>query len=95
MNLMWSPGATEDLRALGAYIAEEDPAVARRIVLRILDMLEQLLVNHPAMDRPGRVPGTRELVVAQTPYIIPYRVVRDEIQILRVYHSARRWPENF
>jgi toxin ParE1/3/4 len=68
---------------------------AREVVLRILHVVEQLLPNNPHMGRPGRVPGTRELVIPNTPYIVPYRVRGDELQIMRVYHSARRWPDSF
>jgi toxin ParE1/3/4 len=94
MNIIWSPEAIEDLNALRAYIAEESPAGARRIVLRILHDIERLLPDNPHIGRPGRVSGTRELVIPQTPYIVPYRVQRGAIQILRVYHSARRWPDS-
>ena len=95
MNIVWSPEAIEDLISLRAYITEQSPAAARRMVLRILDAVEHLLPDHPHIGRPGRVPGTRELVVPQTPYIVPYRVQRETIEILRVYHGARRWPDNF
>jgi len=50
------------------------PQGARRVVLRILHDVESLLPENPHMGRPGRVPGTRELVIAQTPYIVPHRV---------------------
>jgi len=50
------------------------------------------LAEYPAMGRSGRVPGTRELVVVGTPYIIPYRVRGDRVEILRVFHAARKWP---
>ena len=95
MTIVWSPEAIEDLISLRAYIAKESPAGAQRIALRILHDVEHLLPNNPHIGRPGRVPGTRELVIPQTPYIVPYRVQRDVIQILRVYHGARRWPDNF
>lgn len=95
MTVIWSPEAIEDLIALRAYIAEDDPAAARRVVLRIVASIEQLLPNNPHIGRPGRVPGTRELVIPRTPYIVPYRVQRSAIQILRVYHGARRWPDSF
>lgn len=93
MNIVWSPEAIEDLVSLRAYISEESPAGARRIVLRVVQSIEGLLPNNPHIGRPGRVPGTRELVIPQTPYIVPYRVQRKTIQILRVYHGARRWPD--
>ncbi len=95
MNILWSPQAIEDLTSLRAYIAEDDPAAALGIVLRIIHAIEQLLSGHPQMGRPGRVPGTRELVISKTAFIVPYRLQRNIIQILRVYYGARRWPENF
>jgi toxin ParE1/3/4 len=45
------------------------------------------------MGRPGRVPGTRELVIPNTPFIVPYRVVGNTIQVLRILHGARPWPD--
>lgn len=47
------------------------------------------------MGRPGRVPGTRELVIPRTTFIVPYRLVGNTIQILRIFHGTRRWPETF
>jgi toxin ParE1/3/4 len=95
MNIIWSPEAIQDLISLRAYIVEESPAGARRIVLRILHDVEHLLPDSPQMGRPGRVPGTREFVVPRTAYIVPYRVQGATIQILRVFHAARRWPDRF
>ena len=43
---------------------------------------------------PGRVDGTRELVIDRTPYIAAYRVAGVTVQILRVLHGAQRWPED-
>jgi toxin ParE1/3/4 len=95
MNIVWSPEAIQDLISLRAYIAEDSPAGARRIALRILHDIEYLLPDNPHIGRPGRVPGTRELVIPRTPYIVPYRMQGASIQILRVYHGARRWPDSF
>jgi len=53
-----------------------------------------MLSNHPAIGKPGRIPGTREIVAAGTTYIVPYRVVGNEVQILRILHGAGKWPEN-
>ncbi len=49
----------------------------------------------PAIGRPGRVPGTRELVVPRTPFIVPYRLIGNHIDILAVMHAARAWPAQF
>ena len=91
----WSPEAIDDLTALRAYIELDNPAAAQRVVVRILENVETLLPNNPEMGRPGRVPGTRELVIPRTPFIVPYRLVDDTLQILRIYHGARRWPNAF
>jgi toxin ParE1/3/4 len=95
MIIEWSPQAADDLASLRAYIAEDDPAAARRVVLQIVRSVEELLAGQPQMGRPGRVPGTRELVVPRTSYVVPYRIRDNRIQVLRVYHGARRWPERF
>jgi toxin ParE1/3/4 len=89
---VWSPAAIGDLSALRAYIDQDNPAAARRVVLRIIEAVETLLPQSPGIGRPGRVPGTRELVVPGTPFIVPYRVEGSTIHVLRVYHGARRWP---
>ena len=93
MTPVWSPQAIDDLAALRAYIAKDDPAAARRVALHIVHNVEILLPKNPQMGRPGRVPGTRELVIPDTPFMVPYRVAENTIQILRVFHGARRWPE--
>ncbi|MCC6775905.1 MAG: type II toxin-antitoxin system RelE/ParE family toxin [Hyphomicrobiales bacterium] len=95
MTPIWSPEAVADLVALRAYIEQDDPAAARRVALQIIRNVETLLPDSPEMGRPGRVPGTRELVIPGTPYIVPYRLIGSTIQVLRVFHGARRWPESF
>ena len=95
MTPIWSPEAIADLVALRAYVEEDNPAAAQRIALHILHNVESLLPNRPQMGRPGRVPGTRELVIPRTLFIVPYRLVGNTIQIVRVFHGARRWPETF
>ena len=95
MTPIWSPEAIADLIALRDYITQDDPAAARLVALHIIRNVETLLPNSPEMGRPGRVPGTRELAIPRTPYIVPYRLVGNTIQILRVFHGARRWPDAF
>jgi toxin ParE1/3/4 len=73
-------------------IADQDPAAARRIVARIRASVEQL-TTMPGIGRPGRVAGTRELVIVGTPYIVPYRVEGDAVQIITVLHGAQKWPD--
>jgi toxin ParE1/3/4 len=93
MTLIWSPESIHDLIALRAQIAEQEPAAAKRVALHILYCVEYLLTENPKLGAPGRVPGTRELVIPKTPYIVPYRMRGATIEIARVYHSSRRWPD--
>jgi toxin ParE1/3/4 len=93
VRLVWSPQAVEDLAALRAYIEGDDPKAARKTAVRIVEAIETLIPANPKVGRPGRVPGTRELVIARTPYIVPYRLREGTIEILRVFHGARRWPD--
>jgi toxin ParE1/3/4 len=94
MKVRWLRPALRILDHEAAFIAQDNPAAARRTVERIREAVPKLR-SHPQMGRPGRVPGTRELVVSGTPYIIPYRVRQRSIEVLRVFHGARRWPRGF
>ena len=95
MRIEWAPQALEDLASLYAFIAQDNPLAARRMVQRIVEAVETLLPEHPHIGRAGRVPGTRELAIADTPYVVPYRVHHSVLQVLAVHHGARRWPEAF
>jgi toxin ParE1/3/4 len=93
MNLFWTEPALSDLAALHAYIAEDNERAAKAMVERIAARAEHQLIRLPESGRPGRIAKTRELVVSDTPYILSYRIIGDTIHILRVLHSARRWPD--
>jgi toxin ParE1/3/4 len=94
VRVRWLRRALKNLDEEAEYIARDDPRAAVRIVERIATGVDRL-ASHPASGRPGRVPGTRELVVTGTPYVVPYRVRGDTIEILRIFHAARKWPEKF
>ena len=92
MRLRWTRLAERDLDDIAGYIGQDSPAAAARVVLELIDQAETLLSRHAAMGRPGRVLGTRELVIRDLPYVIPYRVRDNHLEILRVLHTSRRWP---
>lgn len=91
MNVVWSRRAIRHLDHLRAYIAKDSEQNAAAVARRILDAVV-LLESQPEIGRPGRVPGTRELVVPDTPYLIPYRVRRGRLELIAVFHGRRRWP---
>ena len=94
MEIRLSPEAEQDLTEIFDYILQDNPGAANKI----LDAIEKelrYLSKHPHMGRAGRVPKTRELILSNAPFIIPYQVSGNRLEILRVYHSARKWPEDF
>ena len=94
MRLEWFPQAQSDFDEIVDYIAVDNPVAAieqgdeiESQVAGLLDKLHQ--------GRTGRVKGTRELVIVRTPYIAAYRITKESIQILRIFHGARLWPDSF
>lgn len=94
LEIRWLKRALANLDAEAAFIARDSPAAAARAVDMIVGTVE-LLAQHPGPGRPGRVEGTRELVVANTPDLVPYRVRTNVVEILRMFHGARKWPQRF
>ena len=93
MRLVWTEPALRDLAAVRAYIARDSAAAADRQVDRVVTAVASLL-QFPEIGRPGRRAATRELVVSRTPYIVPYRLRGDVIEVLRVLHGRQCWPDH-
>jgi addiction module RelE/StbE family toxin len=91
MQLKWLRRALENLDEEAAYIAKDSPHMAAEFVRHMRDSAA-MLTDHPDMGRPGRIAGTRELVVKRFSYILPYRVRGGAVEVLRVFHTARKWP---
>jgi toxin ParE1/3/4 len=93
MMIHWLDDAVNDLQSLRHYIAQDNPMAASKVVKKILHSID-MLSEQPEIGRPGRISDTRELIVPATPYIVPYRVKNNTLEILRVFHCAMQWPEN-
>lgn len=94
MEITWRPAAVDDIENARTYIAVHDPQAAARIVRAVLAAVQRL-ADRPLLGRPGRVEGTRELVVPRTPYLVAYAAVGDQLVILAILHGAQEWPESF
>ena len=95
MELKWTEFAVADLDQIEFYAYIDGiPAAAIALVLKVVDIAEKVLLQHASAGRAGRVKGTRELVISGTPFVIVYRVESssNQVQVLRVLHSAREWP---
>lgn len=91
MRVRWLRGALRNLDQEASYIAQDNPEAAVKLVCQLRDSALPL-GEQPNLGRPGRIPGTRELILSNFPYILPYRVRNDTVEILRVFHTARQWP---
>jgi len=91
VRIIWTRAAARDLDLITEYIREDDPAAALRTKSAIVRQVD-LLQNLPSIGRPGRIAGTRELVIARLPYLVVYTQDRRVIRILRVLHGAMNWP---
>jgi plasmid stabilization system protein ParE len=92
MKVVWSPTAIRHLAALRRHIQRDSERNAALVAERILRAVD-LLATQPAMGRPGRLLGTRELVVADTGFIIPYRVRGERLDLIAIFRGRQRWPE--
>ncbi len=90
MNTLWTRTALANLDAIAQYIARDNRPRAVSFVGEIKGKIE-MLERFPGLGRPGRVAGTRELVVHEN-YVVAYRVKDKDLQIIRVQHVARLWP---
>jgi toxin ParE1/3/4 len=91
MKIVWSRRAMRHLVSLRKYIAKDSEQSAALVALRILHAID-LPQTQPEIGRPGRVLGTRELVVPDTPYVIPYRVRQARLELIAVFHGRQQWP---
>jgi len=91
MNVRWAPRAADDLERIVRYIQQDDPEAAYRVAQVIYERAEGLRIL-PKRGRPGRVEGTRELILPSLPFIIVYRMLPEAVEIVRIIHGVQRWP---
>ena len=89
-ELEWKAPAIADLLAIVDYISDDNPDAALALMDDIQSKVAQLPA-HPKRCRPGRVEGTRELVVRPN-YIVVYTETASAVTVLRVLHAAQMWP---
>ena len=94
MHVKWLEKAFSELAEITEYIAKDDEDAAKKVATYIQLRVESLTVQ-PNQGRPGRVTGTRELVLDKFSFLIPYRVRGEEIQILRIFHTSQNPPKKW
>jgi toxin ParE1/3/4 len=93
MKLVWSPTSKRHLVAIKEYLVDRNPKAAESVILAIQSSAKALKKT-PFIGRPGRVEGTRKLVIQKTSFIVVYSVT-ERVEILAVIHSSRMWPDSF
>jgi len=95
VKIVWTRKASRHLRAAYDYWSRESSEESADIMLDRIFSAVDMLERFPEAGRPGRVPGTRELVIVPTPFRVVYRVRRAKIEIVSLLHGARKWPDKF
>ena len=93
MKLVWRAKAASDRKKAIQFIADQNVAAA----ISQLDEIERqtdLLIDQLEIGRPGRIDGTRELVISRTYFVVIYRVHQNikQAEILRLVRGAQKWP---
>ena len=88
--IVWTDEAREDLLSIIRYVAERNPSAAMHLG-RSIEESTWPLSEHPYLYRPGKVPGTRE-IIAHRNYVVVYRVELAVIEVLRVLHARQQYP---
>lgn len=92
MQVVWLKSALNNLDEIAEYISQESSQAAQQVVDLTVEQVNQLTAQ-PALGRSGRVVGTRELVISNSHYLVPYRIKNNQVEILRVFHTSRRPPK--
>jgi toxin ParE1/3/4 len=92
VKIRWTRLARKDIDTAYEYVADDGAGAADQFLERI-QQAAAILLRYPMAGRMGRIPGTRELVVPGTPWILPYRIRRGFVDVLGVIHGARKWPD--
>jgi toxin ParE1/3/4 len=92
MQVWWTTRAAQDPEEITNYILRDKPTAAETVARKLFDAANSL-ESLPSRGRPGRSPGTRELVISSLPFIIVYQVTAEAVHVLHIHHGARNWPE--
>lgn len=87
LNIRWLDSAIDSIATEAEYLAEVHPKLAKQLVTQVDQQIKQLTTK-PHLGNPGRIPGTRELLIDGYLYIASYRVKDNHVEILEILHTA-------
>ncbi|MFN5954008.1 MAG: type II toxin-antitoxin system RelE/ParE family toxin [Dolichospermum sp.] len=92
MQVKWLKWALRNLEQARNYVFQDNPTAAQELIIKIQNAANQLQ-KYPFMGKNGRVEGTKELIISNSPYILIYRVKEESVEVLRILHTSKRYPE--
>jgi addiction module RelE/StbE family toxin len=92
MQVKWLRRALRNLEQARNYVFQDNPTAAQELIIKIQNAANQLQ-NYPFMGKNGRVEGTKELIISNSPYILIYRIKEESVEVLRILHTSKRYPE--
>ena len=91
MKVIWTEQAFEDLENVYKFVLNDSPAAAKKTAEIILESIEQIQ-RYPELGRSGRLPTIREFIIPRSALIFIYRIHKNNIELISILHSARKWP---
>ena len=91
MQVQWTNKAKKRLEEIEAYIGQESPEAAKKVILTIIKKTAAQLSKYPDSGKPGRMMGTREFLFSDTPYLVVYTVRSNIVTILTIFHTAQNF----
>lgn len=88
MRIRWTLAAADDLQHIHDYLSKHEPHLARPTVMAMREAVLSLR-KFPNRGRPGVAEGTRELLHERLPYIVAYRVKKDVVEVLHIWHPSQ------
>jgi toxin ParE1/3/4 len=95
VKIVWTRKASRHLHAAYEYWNRESSEESADIMLDRIFSAVEMLERFTEAGRPGRIYGTRELVIVPTPFLVAYRIRRSKVEIVSLLHGARKWPDRF
>lgn len=92
MQVKWLKWALRNLEQARNYVFQDNPTAAQELIIKIQNAANQLQ-KYPFMGKNSRVECTKELIISNSPYILIYRVKEESVEVLRILHTSKRYPE--
>lgn len=90
MKIVWSEQARQEWATQYRFYRQRNPDAARRMRQAVMDGVQRVR-SHPRIGKPGRVEGSRELVISGTPFLLVYDENPARVEILHVYDGRQNW----